>query len=858
MPTHKITLRGYEAITARSPLPLGTAQSYGLEKLRLTLEAPWDTCRMISAVFVPEAAGAETPEVFPDESGLIQVPQAATAAEGPGSIVFVGVREGAQCVSCNLPYAVEGHAPAEGVATEMTPSGLTLLAEYAEKAEAAADRAEAAAGGAGAGHTVTPECFGAVGDGLHDDGPALKKALESGQPVILTKDLYLKSDILITDCDVNLDGQGHTIHCDKAGITIRAGTWDGSPVEKTVSGMVLQVDDAIGGSLNALTMEVAAGVSMTSFTLCGKNLLHVSKSALDDKKVCLGNAALASGGTYTFSLRGTLPANTGLLLGDNEARSIDMSGDNPYGTFAYDGPSEVTDVYLYNAAGLDPEAFGVEYQLEFGEAPTAFEEYNARICLVKVPEDHPGGTVDLMPEFADTLALSPGCNALYGMYPLTLTYRGDNGVVPGECSQVTNAVQSEEDAERSPYYRGYMTYKGRKTLQEEYADYTVTHWNIHTANLRNFTLDCADGDYGNGKGVVALSLYRMCDSVIDRVNTLLRDGAEGAAGILVAYGQNVRISNCYSRGWICANNRATDNRGYGFQLHGDNVTISNCSGEQCKHIISVGSVKNCWSTNITIDHCTFRTDFQKANPPTADGSQWFMEQIDVHGDAHNVVITGSSHYWWALDGNTQSAAIILLRNPTTVLSNCTIHSNGGWVSFGEMAEKMYIDQLHAPNVHLTTDARISGDSNPEHFMPELHVSGSEFARLRSSTGPCRVYMTNCVIREFVQDVQYLIARGCAFLRESSWAAQPTLVLTGESILSDCVIYGHRENSISLKTPVISAPENSVRMAHCKIYKRSGEYPLCDADQPEGSGNWQEDVFAFYLDTQCTLDKHTLH
>ena len=59
---------------------------------------------------------------------------------------------------------------------------------------------------------VTPEDFGAVGNGVADDAPALQDALESGYPVRLTKDLYIKSNITVTDKDVWLDGGGYALH----------------------------------------------------------------------------------------------------------------------------------------------------------------------------------------------------------------------------------------------------------------------------------------------------------------------------------------------------------------------------------------------------------------------------------------------------------------------------------------------------------------------------------------------------------------------------------------------------------------------------------------------------------------------
>lgn len=59
---------------------------------------------------------------------------------------------------------------------------------------------------------VTPEMFGSFGDGVNDDAPSLKQALETQIPVVLTRDLHIFSNIVITDKNVTLLGNGHTIY----------------------------------------------------------------------------------------------------------------------------------------------------------------------------------------------------------------------------------------------------------------------------------------------------------------------------------------------------------------------------------------------------------------------------------------------------------------------------------------------------------------------------------------------------------------------------------------------------------------------------------------------------------------------
>ena len=66
------------------------------------------------------------------------------------------------------------------------------------------------------GGIISPEMYGAIGDGIHDDAPALQAAMQSGKPVALTQNLYLFSQILVTNKDVFLDGQGFTLYMDGA------------------------------------------------------------------------------------------------------------------------------------------------------------------------------------------------------------------------------------------------------------------------------------------------------------------------------------------------------------------------------------------------------------------------------------------------------------------------------------------------------------------------------------------------------------------------------------------------------------------------------------------------------------------
>lgn len=115
---HEIRLNQYIARPADRTrrFCLGTRDSYGVEQLRIVPGEGWDGL-MITATFHPPEG--EAVQVIVPADGLIDVPPEATrsGSELPlkyGKIVFAGVADGMQRISCNLPYTVLDHAPVEG------------------------------------------------------------------------------------------------------------------------------------------------------------------------------------------------------------------------------------------------------------------------------------------------------------------------------------------------------------------------------------------------------------------------------------------------------------------------------------------------------------------------------------------------------------------------------------------------------------------------------------------------------------------------------------------------------------------------------------------------------------------------
>lgn len=114
--THEIKLDGYGAHTTlaedRPIMLLGTAESYGIETLHVVSGKSWEGLT-ITATF--NASDGSSTDVLMGTDGNIAVPTEATAKSGSGKIVFTGVSNGIQRISCDLEYFVVAHSAINGV-----------------------------------------------------------------------------------------------------------------------------------------------------------------------------------------------------------------------------------------------------------------------------------------------------------------------------------------------------------------------------------------------------------------------------------------------------------------------------------------------------------------------------------------------------------------------------------------------------------------------------------------------------------------------------------------------------------------------------------------------------------------------
>ena len=113
--THEIKLDGYGAHTTlaedRPIMLLGTAESYGIEMLHVVSGKSWEGLTVTATFNAPDGTSTD---MLMNADGSITVPSEATAKSGSGKVVFTGVSEGVQRISCDLEYFVVAHSSING------------------------------------------------------------------------------------------------------------------------------------------------------------------------------------------------------------------------------------------------------------------------------------------------------------------------------------------------------------------------------------------------------------------------------------------------------------------------------------------------------------------------------------------------------------------------------------------------------------------------------------------------------------------------------------------------------------------------------------------------------------------------
>ena len=130
---HEITLDGYAAQCAEQPIRLGTADSYGVEALRVMRKGEWVDYDIIIAFHPPKG---DAVQIRLESDNVVSVPAEATAVAGTGEITFAGYTDGVRQISVSQIYRVAATAGVSGTApAEPTPDIVQQILSAASNAE---------------------------------------------------------------------------------------------------------------------------------------------------------------------------------------------------------------------------------------------------------------------------------------------------------------------------------------------------------------------------------------------------------------------------------------------------------------------------------------------------------------------------------------------------------------------------------------------------------------------------------------------------------------------------------------------------------------------------------------------------
>lgn len=294
-------------------------------------------------------------------------------------------------------------------------------------------------------------------------------------------------------------------------------------------------------------------------------------------------------------------------------------------------------------------------------------------------------------------------------------------------------VVTENEPYYDTYFRGYVSYHGEKPIKEELEDYTPFYFNEHHAYISNVVIVCK-----NMEGLCGLTLKRMCKSLVSNVRSICEKGSDGEVGILIYDCYQTRVENCYAQNWTAD---VTCNRGYGIEAYGNDIVISGCSAYGNKHDICVCSGRNIISNNITVKDCKVGCQYDP-DAYRKDGSRKYQARFDIHASGENVLVQNLSIN---VENADESAIFAVVRCPEAVIDGLTANGEDGYISFGELADKVYFTDLQMP------DIRLYGGFLEEESVREIHITNGSIRAIDKMRPDAELYFENVLLNGEMQN-----------------------------------------------------------------------------------------------------------
>lgn len=201
-----IVLMNYDVVvdnrySVTPSIELGTKDSYGIENIRIVQGDGWSGLETL-AVFHAPGGSATKKTVGAD--GVLEVPAEATADKaGRGKIVFLGLADGVQRISVDLPYSIRDHADIDGDNPGTpTPDVVQQILENSNNAVRVAQAAKDAAENA---HRAAEDAAIKAGEEAGGAAASAAAAAASAETANAAKDAAAKHEYAAAESEDNAE-----------------------------------------------------------------------------------------------------------------------------------------------------------------------------------------------------------------------------------------------------------------------------------------------------------------------------------------------------------------------------------------------------------------------------------------------------------------------------------------------------------------------------------------------------------------------------------------------------------------------------------------------------------------------------
>lgn len=268
-----IVLMNYDVVvdnrySVTPSIELGTKDSYGIENIRIVQGDGWSGLETL-AVFHAPGGSATKKTVGAD--GVLEVPAEATADKaGRGKIVFLGLADGVQRISVDLPYSIRDHADIDGDNPGTpTPDVVQQILENSNNAVRVAQAAKDAAENA---HRAAEDAAIKAGEEAGGAAASAAAAAASAETANAAKDAAAKHEYAAAESEDNAEAAATAAGCaqdaaaqseKRAATSAAAAAKDADSIAEAAEKATQEAGAAAGSATAAAESAAAAATSAT-------------------------------------------------------------------------------------------------------------------------------------------------------------------------------------------------------------------------------------------------------------------------------------------------------------------------------------------------------------------------------------------------------------------------------------------------------------------------------------------------------------------------------------------------------------------------------------------------------------------